>query len=370
MKKRPNVALINVSLTGAANLFDDTVAKHWSWVNDAAKARLLGPFPYGKVKRVDIYDPVAEVLQIVSIDADVVPTKQVIVANTKYGIVSGHPDATYESFTAGPTKVGYTSASVLSGNADTDRATVYRALISRFNSYAGANAVAHEVAVIDYTLGGATGFDTPVIGDVVTQTTSGVTAKILKWTLASGTFAGGDAAGKMWLYDISSPAGLLLTPAKTWTYQTNNTVTQTNNTGILATGIAFVDKAGYYTSDNARGGLNYFNVTGGFSTVAPVIDRGAAYSLGIGTEMLARMPVFEPSGQDAIRGTLEYAFENNAIPDPAKTYVKFVVTYLQGDEESLAATIVETESVAVCYVDFLAADIGDLKTNIATYAGK
>lgn len=370
MKKRPNVALINVSLTGGANLWDDTVAKHWAWVNDAAKSRLLGPFPYGKVKRVDIYDPVAESLQIVSVDANVSGTKQVIVANTKYGLVLSNPDVDYETQPIGQTKASYTSASALSGNADTDRATVYRALVDKINAYAGANAVASEVAVIDYTLGGATGLDTPVIGDVITQTTSAVTAKILKWTLASGTFAGGDAAGKMWLYDISDPTALLLTPAKTWTYQTNNTLTQTITTGVKATGIAIVDKAGYFTSDNARGGINEMAVNGGFNTVAPIIDRAGAYPMGIGSEMLARLPKVDPTGQDCVTGTLEYDFENKAVPDPAKTYTKFVVTFEQGDEESLAATIVSTESVAVCYVDFAAADLETLKSNIATYAAK
>ena len=369
MKKRPNVALINVSLTGGANLFDDTVAKQWAWVNDALKSRLLGPFPYGKVKRVDIYDPVAEVTQIVSVDAGVDGVKQVIAANTKYGLVSGNPDVDYESQAIGPLKVGYTSASVLSGNADTDRATVYRALISRFNAYSGGNATASEVAVFDYTAGGLTGLATPVIGQVVTQTTSGVTAKILKWTLTSGTFGAGTAAGKIWLYDISDPTAMTTTPVKTWTYGTS-TFSGTDNTGVKATGIAFVDKAGYFTSDNARGGLNYFAVNGGFNTVGPVIDRAGAYSMGIGSEMLARMPVYEPTGQDAIRGTLEYDFENKAIPDPAKTYTKFVVTFEQGDEESLAATVVTTESQAICYVDYAASDLATLKTNIATYAAK
>ena len=320
---------------------------------------------------MDIYDPVAESTQIISVDADVSGTKQVIVANTKYGLVMGNPDVDYETQEKGQTKASYTSASVLSGNADTDRATVYRALISRINAYNGANAVASEVAVIDYTLGGATGFAAPVIGDVITQTTSGVTAKVLKFTVTGGAWTTpGTAAGKMWLYDISDPAALLLTPAKTWTYRTNSTLTQTDVTGLKATGIAIVDKAGYFTSDNARGGINYVSVNGGFSTVAPVIDRAGAYSMGIGSEMLARLPVFDPTGQDAVRGTLEYAFENNAVPDPAKTYTKFVVTFEQGDEESLAATLVTTESVAVCYVDFAAADLATLKSNIATYAAK
>jgi hypothetical protein len=370
MKKTPDVALISVSLTGGANLFDDTVARQWSWVSDALYSRLLGPFPYGKVKRVDIYDPVAEVLQIASIDADVVPTKQVIVANTRYGIVSGNPDSTYESFPIGATKVGFTSASVLSGNADTDRANVYRALVSRFNAYSGGNAKASEVAVIDYTSGGATGNATPVIGDVLTQTTSGATAKILKWTITSGSFGAGTAAGKAWLYDISDPVAMLLTPAKTWTYRTTSLLTQTDATGVKATGIALVDNAGYFTSNNARGGVNYVSVNGGFSTVGPIIDRGSSYSVGIGSDMLARMPRLDPTGQECVTGTLEYNFENKAIPDPAKTYTKFVVTYETQLEESLAATLVETESVAVCYVDFAASDIATLKSNIATYAAK
>src|SRR5664279_4993126 len=305
MKKRPNVALINVSLGGGANLYDDSTAQQWSWVNDAIYSRLLGPFPYGKVKRVDIYDPVAESTQIVSLDADVVPNKQVIVANTKYGLSSGNPEVSYESQAIGPLKVGYTSASVLSGNADTDRATVYRALISRFNAYSGGNATATEVGVIDYTSGGATGNATPVIGDSIKQTTSDVTAKILKWTVTSGSFAAGTAAGKMWLYDFSDASGFLITPSKTWTYRTTSLLTQTDATGVKATGIAFVDKAGYYTSDNARGGINYVNVNGGFNTVAPVVDRGGTYSMGIGSEMLANMPKLDPTGQDCVSGTLE-----------------------------------------------------------------
>lgn len=366
MKKRPIAAIVNTSLTGGANLWDDTTAKHWGWVKDSNKTRLLGPYPYGKVKRVDIIDPVAETLQVVSIDCGT--TKETIVASTRYRIEIGNPEADYETQGQVPTKVAFTSAATLSGNADTDRANVYTQLVSRINAYGGSNCTAYNVYVTDYTSGGATGNATPVIMQSATQQTSSVTAKFLKWTVTSGTFGAGSAAGKVWFYDVSDMTACLTT-AVTWTYGTT-TLTQTNGTGVKNTGIAIVDNAGYFTSNLQRGGANFVGLTQGFKTVVATVEQSPVYSIGIGTDMLNQLAKFNYEKNDAISGSLEYVFEEGSLPVAGNTYTKFVVTYLRGDENALAGEPQEVEHQEVMYMNYAASDLSTLKSNIATYAAK
>lgn len=58
----------------------------------------------------------------------------------------------------------------------------------------------HLAWPLEFTSGGT---DVPAVGDMVTGATSGDTAEIAKITLTSGSWAGGDAAGVLWLRKVS-----------------------------------------------------------------------------------------------------------------------------------------------------------------------
>lgn len=348
MKKRSHVAIINTLEAAGANVVDDTSAEYWSVMKASADATALFTLLYGKVTDVNYAASQAENRQVVLLDAGA--TKETVVASTSYAIMIGNPDQDYETRSQHPIVHAYTTPTTLSGVAATDRSNLYTALAAKINAYAGNNATASLLYVCDYTLGGVVAGKTPVAGDTITQETSAVTAVIAKVTLTSGTFAGGDAAGKLWFYSVSDTAAILDT-AKTWTFQTNETMLQTNATQVANTGLAIIDDAGYFTSKIGRGGANYVETRRGFASAVIEIAEAAAYAEGIGSVMLAKIPTFDHSKQDMITGEWDFDFEAGDTPDAAKTYRRYVIDYEDGDEDAIGATKEVSKSQIILYVD-------------------
>lgn len=375
MKHRPLVAVLNSIEAGGAQVLSSN--GEWSIVKTSAgKEILLGAYPLGKIVRVDTYDPYAEVNQLVIVGADVTP--EVIAAATRYKIEVGNPDDKYESYRSFPVAHAYTSPAVLSGNAYTDRTNVYTALVNKANSYANNNVTAYGITVADYTLGGSVGDAAAgfIIGENVEQETSGETAKVAKYTITSGTFATDNAAGKIWLYDISDHAAWLTTAKKLTADgtvaattllrgSTNLIITVTNATTYHYQGIALVDEAGYFTSSIARPGANWVGATQGWSTSVAEVAISSVYSMGIGSVMAQLVPRYDYSKQDAITGFLEYELVNNDSFDITKTYKKYVITMADGDENALSADREAALKEVTLYADFGDGDLGDLTTAIA-----
>jgi hypothetical protein len=374
MKKRREVALLNsIEAAGAQVIYDNT-AKEWSIVTlSTNKENLLGPFRYGSGVRVEYFDPVMEVRQLIIIGASL--TKETIVASTRYRIEVGNPESSYESNRQGSGIFAYTSSSTLSGTQATDRAVVYRALRDKINAYAGANCTAYTLTYVAFTLGTSTdNLDTNfVVGETVTQETSTLTAKVAKCTITGGTFAGDNAAGDLWLYNLSTETGWLETlktlsaaghvAATITTPATSNcVVSQTNATTVQACGLAIRDSAGYFTSNIQRGGKNYVGLTQGFATDTPVIAMITAYAMGFADDMIAQAPVWDTDKQDVIRGKLEYNFNQGNAPVSGYTYTKCVIVTKDGDEDSLGATRQKSERESILYVYYSDADLADFKT--------
>lgn len=361
MQKRPVVAILNAIEAGGANVITNATSREWSIVTlSTNKENLIGPFRYGKGVRVEYFDPQAEVRQLVIIGAET--TKETIVASTRYRIEIGNPEASYESHRQEPAVFAYTSSSTLSGTAATDRAVVYRALRDKINAYAGANCTAYTLTYAAFTGGSDAGTNLTnfVIGETVTQETSALTAKVAKCTVTGGTFVGDNAAGHIWIYNLSNETNWL-TSAKTLTGTSTVVCTVTNATTVHATGLAIVDSAGYFTSNLQRGGKNYVGVTQGFSTDTPVVAIAAEYAMGIAEDMIAQAPVFDVSKQDLIRGSLEYDFQKGSTPTAGYTYTKCVIVTADGDEEALGGTPEVSERVSIIYVYYSDADLGDFK---------
>jgi hypothetical protein len=375
MEKNTKVAILN-TLAGAANVIDDTTAKHWSIVKDATdKEVILGPVDYGKTAKMEIFASQAEVRQHVVIGAST--TKETIVASTRYAIVINEQED-YETQKQGDKVFAYTTAAALSGTAATDRATVYSALVDKINAYDGVNVTAYTLTYVAFTGGTSTGDAATnfIIGETVTQETSTETAKVAKCDITSGDMAGDDAAGNLWLYDISDVDSWLETAVDLTAdgtdagVSTNIVVTQTNATTVHNTGIVIVDDAGYFISKINRGGASLVFNRAGFSTDVPTISVAPQYARGIGSVMLAQKAIFDRGHRDVVQGDTEFLFEDNMEADASKVYSKYVFTIADGDELASTGEKITGHHQLIIYLDEsnsgnLAALDGALDTVIA-----
>jgi hypothetical protein len=372
MKKRPLVAVLNTIEAAAAQL----ISGNGEWMivkTSTAKELLLGPFRTGKLAGIISVDPLGEKRQLVLIDA--VTSPETIVAATRYRVEISNPEDRYETDRKFSAVAAFTSSSVLSGTAATDRTNVYTALVNKINAYGGNNVTAYGLTVADYT-GGTSAGDAAtnfVVGETVTQETSGLTARVAKCTITSGTFAADSAAGKIWLFAHSSYTGWLTT-AKTLTAAgtaaatittpatTNCVVTVTNATTLHYQGLAILDDAGYFVSGMGRGGSNWVGVTQGFTTAVPEVAIAAVYSQGIGSVMAQLIPRYDASKQDALTGSLEYELQNGDAFDTTKVYRKYVFQIADGDQNAMSGDAEYSEREAILYVDYSDGDLGDLNT--------
>lgn len=361
MRKLATTGIVLTAENSGAQVIDDTTAKQWRIVQTSAGiVPVLGPIQYGSVKRVIHQAPASERRNTVLIGGATVET---IVASTRYRIEIWNPESDYESHSQTPQIYAYTAPAVLSGTAATDRTNVYTALANKINAYAGNNVTAYKLAVADYTLGTSTGDAATnfVVGEVVTQETSSLTAQVAACTITSGTFAADNAAGKIYLYNISDEANWLTT-AKTLTAAgtaaavgektpatTNCVVTVTNATTLFAQGLVIVDDAGYFTSSKYRGGINRVGLTAGFTTATATVILAGRYSIGSGTDMLALRPVFDETGQKLISGNIEYNFRNGNLPVAGQYYNKTVIECEEGDEDALDRTATKSSKFYVVY---------------------
>lgn len=359
MNRRPIVGIINTLQASGDNVKDDTVAEHWGLcdIDTADPVNFLHtPIPYGKTLKVESFSAVAEVQQLVLIGGAVAET---ITANTRYKLEIHNPEDKYESHEQPPAVHAYSTGATIPAAAAA-RELVYKALVDKVNNYAGNNAVASSLTLVAYTLGTSTGdaTETFVIGETLTQETSGITARVAAFTLTSGTFAGDDAAGDLWLFDISDEdswdAG-----TKTWTataYAAGVTsglvVTGTAASQVHGDGLVIEDDPGYFVSKLGRPGLNWVATTQGFVTASAGVILEGAYALGIGSVMAALKPVYDHSKQEVVNhGDLAYEFTRGDVVDPAKEYTKVVLTIRGGDEDSIDGRDAALDNQITIYLD-------------------
>jgi hypothetical protein len=358
MKKRLRTAVLNTIEAAGANVIN--ASGEWGIVETSAgNELLLGMFRDGNLKSVESFDPVAENPEVVLLGASA--TKETIAAETRYKVEIGNPDDKYETEKRWPVVHAYTTATALSGNADTDRLNVYTALVNKINGYAGNNCTAYLVHEFDFTLGGATGNDALPVGTTITQQTSGATAVVGKIALSGGTFAGGDAAGTIWVYN--DQVATITDGALTWSWATS-TLTQTNATLVLGTGLACVDDSGYFTSSLARPGANWYGATQGFSVSQFELAEAPVYAEGIGSDLAALVTRYDHSKQDAIEGNIDYELQAGASFDTAKTYRKYIFNVLEGDEDAMGGDQEHSYQQVVLFADYASGNLGDLDTAI------
>lgn len=294
---------------------------------------ILPPIPTGACIYGIKQDSQAEVRQVAMVGR----TAETVVAATRYRIEIWNgqklENETRESF-----KYAYTSDAVLSGNAATDRVNVYTALANKINAHAANGVIAYVVSSVAYTTGSTA---VPIVGEIVTQLTSGATAIITAVVQTSGTITGTDAAGTVYL---SLLTGTWSSASKTITGATSGAVMTTAAALTAGAGLAIVDDAGYYAARPKGGrGISAVSLTQGFTAAevevaASTIAVGAAtglavglpgqYSFGIGTRMLQNVPVFTPDGVQIVTGEADWQL--NAAPLAGTTYRAY---WMQIDEK-------------------------------------
>lgn len=289
----------------------------------------LPPIAKGACKSAVKLASAAEVSQLAVIGFDV----ETIVAATRYKIEIGSNQETYEGQTRGMFRYAYTSPTILSGNAETDRANVYATLVTKINNHVDNKVTAYALYKVAFT-SGATAL--PVVGETVTQTTSNVTAKIAAVEITSGNFNGGTAAGTIWLYNFSAVASWSAA-SKTLT-GTSTAVVTTNAALTTGAGIAILDDAGYYgAAPNSKRGPSWVSCPEGFATAHVEIGtatavitttgilagRAAVISQGIGTRMLLDVPTFTPSKEVLVSGNAGFIL--NMAPIAGYTYTTVIM---------------------------------------------
>jgi hypothetical protein len=348
--RRPVVGIINTLQASGDNVFDDTTAEQWGLCDlntDDPVTNLFELIPYGKTLKVESFAAAAEVQQLVLIGGQL---KETIAASTRYKLEIHNAEDKYESHHQPPAVHAY-STGVTIPAADAARTLVYSALADKVNNYAGNNATAYPLFEFDYTAGTDTGDSAgPTIGAVYTQATSGATARVIDYTITSGTFAGDDAAGTIWLFDDN--VATIADAAYNWTGETTFTITQTISTLLLAQGLAIEDDAGYFISNLGRPGVNWVALTQGFTTDAASVSIAGVYALGIGSVMAQLKPVYDHSKQEVVNhGLLEYEFTRGDTVDAAKEYTKVVITVRDGDQDAIDFQSVQIDKQYICYAD-------------------
>jgi hypothetical protein len=87
--------------------------------------------------------------------------------------------------------------------------------------------------------------------------------------------------------------------------------------------------------------------------------------MGIAEDMIAQKPVFEPSKQDLISGSLEYDFQKGSTPTAGYTYTKCVIVTADGDEDAMGATLETAERTCILYVYYSDADLANFKVALS-----
>lgn len=293
------------------------------------------------------------------------PVTETIVANKRYKVEIIH---NFETNEGGKKAIGIYSTvapAVLSGNAATDRENIFTILKNKINAHDQNYGTAYLLRSVAFT--GGTGTATFTIGETVTQTTSGVTAKVAGYTVTSGTIDGDNAAGVIYLYDFSSESSWSAS-SLALTGGTSGVVVTTAAALTLGVGLVFRDDAGYYPLRPAtREGAPYLAASAGWEVLtawdAPYqtltkdstgyhFGLPALYERGIGSSLAAGQPVFTPGHENIISGDAVLAMRS-ADFNVAKNYTQYTLIkqLATGPSDAGHGGITPKQKAIVIFVD-------------------
>lgn len=338
----------------AAQLKDDTTGEQYvvCKLNSADPLdAVLPPIKYGSMVSVKSAIPQAEVSQILLVGYG---TDETVVASTSYKTRLTQLLRRKKGDTPVTFPYSYTSPAVLTGTAATDRHNMYSALATKINNHTTnyvSAAVLYKVAYTGGTDGAGTATDI-TCGETGTQETSTETASIAGITITSGTLAGNDAAGFIYLYSFSDLSSWLAT-SKTITMGTSLIVVTTAATPTAGAGLVVEDDAGYYGANpSVRTGASNFETLENFETAVVTTGLAFAYSRGIGSRMIQDVPVMTIGGDDVVTGDYEFQLLGGSV-DASKTYGTIKITVNNGAvADGLLSAEMTNPIVYTLYADY------------------
>ena len=346
MTRKTLRAILNEYNAGANQyVYHDTVDNKWVISQDATVASPVDLFPpihegQTLLAGVDVLTSQLETTALsLLIDDNFNGIPQVVSASTNYKIEFDWSTEKQETGLKGPRPYTYQSPVVLTGNAATDRLNMYTVLVAKINNDAYNNVSAQLVSLVAFTLGqdsggtGATGFATQVATNKVTygspglQSTSGATVNIAGCVITSGTIAGNDAAGYIYVYNLATAAWAATVETTVFTdaLSSEAIVVTTNAALTTGQGLIVIDDAGYYPArpNPRRGATSVYAVKSSFTMARPSLVRVPLYGRGYGTRMLQDWPAYDLGGQNVVSGDANFTV--NALPVAGYTYTAFVI---------------------------------------------
>jgi hypothetical protein len=347
MKSR-KIGVLNTVAAAAANLKDDTTDYVVCLDNSANPLTAVLPrIKKGSILGINYQASQAEVRRIHALGHN---GDEVIVASRRYRVIIDHLDATVESARRGTERRYATLApATLSGNAATDRSNVYTDLVTKINndySNYGTGYLMNKITAV-----GAAGITSGMVaGDTIFQ---GATLAAATWTgkLAYINPAWSAAAGQIiCVYDETGTFavdGEIKKGTGAGTAITN--VAGGDHSKVASQGLVFVDDAGYYRTPNElRPGKSILWAQSFVTAVVAITNQGA-YSIGIGTDLLAMKAVFNLRKNDVLSGNADFTFDID--PVAGQTYELATIKVKADSIEALSQGVESREVELQLYMD-------------------
>lgn len=369
--------IINVlDTTGGNQVYDDTVNRQWgitaegSVKTDDPLTLVVGLLPYGAVKSWNKEASATEVAQGVIIGLDSDSNEESIAASTQYTVTITNERKRYEGHEAKVSKYSYTSPAAITGTASTDRYNVYYALNNKINAYAGNNVTSYLLSKIAFT-GGTdnTGTETDItFGETGTQETSAATVKVAQIDITSGTLAGDNAAGNIWVYDLD---GTWSSDSKTLTMGTSAIIVTTAAALTTGQGLVIIDDGSYYQS-MGRGGITEIDVTAGFSTGEALVARTGVYEKGQGSTLAARVASYNREKNDVVNYGVQGLdpLNLNDTPNSSYTYTLYTFTVETTSPNALKGEDTNSYMIYLYVSENESTDLGQFETALETVLAK
>jgi hypothetical protein len=356
LNQMQRVAIFAAAGAGATeNVYNDTTL-HQAVISADKSANPLVPYLppilHNSKNTVSSQASAAEVTRVQCLNLD----DETLATSTRYQVLIEQQETKYESASDPIGKYAYTTPTVTLGSAALDRANLVTILVDKINAHASNRVTAYAIQKIAFGTGSVA---EPVYGETVSQAVTLYTGTIVKVEITSGTFATNDAVGYLYLYSASGTMAI----TSVITASGGGTMAPTA-AGVPSQDILLIDDGSYFRSGNKgyTTAINGDNFT--YHTVTEI--RAAVYERGIGTHMLADVPVFDESGQKLISGSMEYYTSGAQVPVSGSTYTRAEITCFRPGVLDPMSNVPsgEYETTMICWV----AEDGNTANFLATLA--
>jgi hypothetical protein len=349
-------AIFAPAATGAnSSIYEDATLKHIVLCTNQALNPLIAylpPIPQNAKNSIESTASAVEVRQIRILD---IADETDVTESTRYKVTLEQWENRFEGVYSSVGEYAYTTPAVLTGTLSSDRANIVAALLTKINNHSANNVAAYTVQTIAFNTGNVE----PTVGLAVTGGTSTFTGYVAKVVLTSGAW-GGTAVGTLYVY---APTGMFAS-GETISY-TGGSVVATAD-GVENQDIVIIDDAGYFR--NGKKGATTAYKGNAFTDRDTTILRAHTYESGQGTNMLLDVPVFDESGQELIRGNMDYYTFNGDLPVAGHTYTKVIINSVRpGVADAMSGSPrTEQETQYLIWLDeVVAGNVTDFLTDIA-----